>query len=86
MPVCAQAVQQPDGSFLIGLIPAVTDLTTCAYVVQTGGESGFHALFDLSPNDAALIASAVALVWGMCWSFRILGKYLYNFIDRNDDE
>lgn len=77
MAVCAKAVQQPDGSFLLGLDPAVTDLTTCAYVVETGGASGWRELGNMSIENAAEISGYVGVVWAIAWGFRAIAKSLF---------
>lgn len=76
MPVCARAVVQPDGSFLLGLDPAVTDLTTCAYVVETGSASGWRELGNMSIGDAQVIGAYVGVVWAVAWGFRVIAKSL----------
>lgn len=76
MAVCARAVQQPDGSFLLGLDPAVTDLTTCAYVVETGSATGWRELGNMSIDNATEIGSYVGVVWAIAWGFRAVAKSL----------
>lgn len=85
MPVCARAIIQPDGSYLLGLDPSVTDPTTCAYVVETGSEAGISSLFALTPSDASQIAGAIAVVWAGAWGIRLLGKFL-SHEERYQDE
>lgn len=85
MPVCARAIEQPDGSYLLGLDPTETNVTTCPYVVTTGAESGFASLFDLTPEEASLIAAAIALVWAIAWGFRLLGRHITHEERFNDE-
>lgn len=67
MASCAQAVQQPDGSYLLALTPAVTDVTTCAYVVHTGVEEAQGSLLSMTPDDAMQITGAVFALWSAAW-------------------
>lgn len=76
MPICASAIKQSDGSFLLGLDPSVTDPTTCPYVVETGSESGFASLFSITPAEAGLLAVAVSSLWALAWGIRQLGKFI----------
>ena len=84
MPVCARAVVQPDGSFLLGLDPAVTDLTTCAYVVETGSASGWRELGNMSIENAQVIGGFVGVVWAVAWGFRAVAKS--STLERQDHE
>jgi len=77
--VCAKAVLQPDGSYLLGLDPAITDLTTCAYVVETGSATGWRELGNMSIDDAGVIGAYVGVVWAIAWGFRAVAKSLFNF-------
>lgn len=72
MPVCATALLQPDGSYLLALNPAETNLSACAYAVETGSESLLGTLAAMTPDNALVISGAVALFWGTCWGFRML--------------
>ena len=69
MPACARAVQQADGSFALVLDPSATDLTACAYVVQTGAELG-NSLVSFSASDGALLSSGVIACWVAAYGFR----------------
>lgn len=76
MPVCAKAVQQPDGSFLLALDPANTSPATCSYVVDTGSESAWAELGAMTINDATVITGAAAAVWAIAWGIRLLASFL----------
>lgn len=76
MPVCARAIQQADGSFLLALDPANTSPSTCAYVVDTGSESAWAELGAMTINDATVITGSVAAVWGIAWGIRLLANFL----------
>lgn len=76
MAVCAKAVLQSDGSYLLGLDPAVTDLSTCAYVVETGSVTGWSELGNLSIANAEEISAYVITVWAIAWGFRAIAKSL----------
>lgn len=84
MPVCARAIQQQDGSYLLGLEPSVTNPSTCAYVVETGSESLISSLAALTPDDAQAIAVAVAGLWGIAWAFRLIAQSM-SISERNED-
>lgn len=62
MPVCARAIQQPDGSAALVLDTTATDLSACAYVVQTGAELG-NSLVSFTAQEGALLSSGVIAVW-----------------------
>jgi hypothetical protein len=84
MPVCARAIQQPDGSFLFGLDPAITDLSACAYVVNTGSDEVIASLFSLSLVDASVIGFAVLALWAGCWGIKQLAYLLKDRYEQND--
>jgi len=71
MPACARAVQQADGSYALVLDPSATDLSTCAYVVQTGAELG-NSLVSFSASDGALLSSGVISCWVAAYGIRSL--------------
>jgi hypothetical protein len=62
MPVCAQGIQQPDGKVLLALDPLATDLTACAYVVETGPEVG-NSLLSMTAQDGGIFSAGVIAVW-----------------------
>lgn len=72
MPVCARAIQQADGSFLLALDPANTSPATCAYVVDTGSESAWAELGSMTIEEASYITGIVALLWASAWGIRAL--------------
>lgn len=74
MGVCAKAVPQPDGTLLLALDPQVTDTSTCAYVVDTGGSNAWQELGNMSIGDAQLISSCVGGLWAICWGFKAISK------------
>lgn len=76
MAVCARAVLLPDGTYSLALDPAVTDLTTCAYVVETGSASGWRELGNMSIENAQVIGAYVGLVWAIAWGCRAVSKTL----------
>jgi len=71
MPVCARAVQQPDGSLVLVLDPAASDLSACPYVVQSGAEVA-NSLFSLSATDGAYVSAAIVSVWVAAYFARSL--------------
>jgi hypothetical protein len=76
MPVCAVLITEPDGSSVFALDTSQqTDLSTCAYVVQTGSDfTPINFWQNLGPDDALTICTAVALLWAVAWGFRQVGK------------
>lgn len=72
MAVCAKAVLQPDGAYLLVLDPSITDTSTCAYVVETGSSNSWRELGNLSLQDAELISAHVVFVWVLAWGFRAI--------------
>lgn len=74
MPVCARAVQQPDGTLLLALDPTAPDLSACPYVVEDGASNAWRELGNMSIQDAELIGASVAVVWAIAWGFRAIRK------------
>lgn len=72
MPVCARAIEQADGSFLLALDPANTSPATCAYVVDTGSESAWAELGSMTIEEASYITGLVALLWAGAWGIRLV--------------
>lgn len=70
MPVCARAIQQPDGTLLLALDPARPDLSTCPYVVDDGASNAWRELGNMSTDNAMVIGVAVGGVWAIAWGFR----------------
>jgi hypothetical protein len=79
MPVCARAIQQPDGTLLLALDPTVSDTSTCAYVVETGASNAWTELGNMSIADAQLIGACVGGVWAIAWGFKAIGKSIPSF-------
>lgn len=77
MPICAQAVQQGDGSYLLGLVPSETNLTACPYVVETGSEYLSGPMPALTPAEGSAIAMAIALLWASVWCIKVLARSLF---------
>lgn len=69
MPICAVTVLQPDGSLLLALDPAVSDVSTCAYVVQSGAEVG-GSILSLSIEDGGLISAGIVSCWALAWGIK----------------
>ena len=77
MAVCAQIIVKSDGSYVV-LRPGVTDLSQCAYVVETGGVTAWTELGNLSMQNSAQISASVGLVWAIAWGFRAISKSFFN--------
>lgn len=80
MPVCARVIQQPDGALVLALDPAASDLSSCAYVVETGSAtSAWSELGNLTIPQAQQVGMGVVLVWAIAWTFRVLAKSISSF-------
>lgn len=62
MAACARAVQQADGTLLLVLDTAATDLATCAYVVQSGVEVADNP-FALSAGEGGAVSAGIISCW-----------------------
>lgn len=71
MPACARAIQQQDGTFLLALDPAATDLSACAYVVESGADLG-NALLSMTGADGAMYSGAVIGCWVLAFCVRTI--------------
>jgi len=71
MAICAIALLQPDGSYLLALDPAATDLHTCSYVVQSGAELG-NSIFSLSVEEGSLISAGIVSCWAVAWGIKLI--------------
>lgn len=85
MAICAYAVQQPNGSYLLALDPSVTDPATCAYVVETGVESALGSLASLTTDQASIIGGAVWALWAVCWGLKQVARSLFNPTNEGND-
>lgn len=85
MAVCAKAVLQPDGSYLLALDPSVTDTSTCAYVVETGASNAWRELGNMSIQDAEVIGSYVMFVWAVAWAFKAIRNSIPNYEGSNNE-
>jgi hypothetical protein len=75
MAVCAVPKPQPDGTVLLAIDPAVTDLSSCQYVIEeAGGSNAWRELGAMSIGDAQTIGAAMCLVWAVSWGFRALSR------------
>lgn len=72
MPVCARAIQQPDGTLLLALDPTTQDLSTCAYLVDDGASNAWRELGNMSIDNAHTIGGSVLAVWAVAYTFRVL--------------
>lgn len=79
MPVCARAVQQPDGTLLLALDPTNTNLSTCAYVVEDGASNAWRELGSLSLQDAQTVGFSVGLFWVGAWAFKTIGRAIPSY-------
>ena len=78
MPVCARAVQQPDGALYLALDPTTQDLSTCAYLVDDGASNAWRELGNMSIENAQVIGTAVMLVWAVAWGFKAIARAITN--------
>lgn len=84
MPVCAHAIQQPDGVLLLALDPTAQDLSKCQYMVEDGSSNAWRELGNMSIQDAELIGGSVAVVWAIAWGFRAIRKAVLDY-ERDSD-
>jgi hypothetical protein len=77
MGVCAKAIQQPDGTLLLALDPAITDTSTCAYVVETGASNAWTELGNMSMENAQEISAYVCLLWAIAWGMRAIRNAIF---------
>lgn len=85
MPVCARAIQQPDGTLLLALDPAAPDLSACPYVVETGSANAWQELGNLSLVNASEISAYVGLVWAIAWGIKTIAKSFF-YTNGNENE
>jgi hypothetical protein len=69
MPVCARGVTQADGSIVLVLDPLATNLTACAYVVESGPELS-NSLLNLTAEDGGIWAGGVIACWMAAYGVR----------------
>lgn len=62
MAVCARGVQQPDGTVYLVLDPLASNVSTCAFVVQSGSDINNSFLL-MSAEDGGLFAAGLVSVW-----------------------
>ena len=81
MPICASASQltgpaaQPGLTLYIDPANQGGNLSTCAYVVQSGTEySNWHQLGDISVDNAKDISLAIGLLWAIAWGIKTIGR------------
>jgi hypothetical protein len=74
MGVCAKAVRQDDGTLLLALDPSVADISTCAYVVDSGASNAWRELGNMSIRDAELISLNVGWVWAVAWGWKAISR------------
>jgi len=75
MTICAKAVLQSDGSYLLGLDPSITDFSACTYVVESGSDFALYSLAGMTVSDATVISSAIVAVWAVAFGFRQLANF-----------
>lgn len=69
--ICATLIEQSDGSYLLGVDPSITDVSTCTYVVQSGSEVG-NSLLNMSIDDGLQWSYAVFGLWAIAWACRMM--------------
>ena len=76
--VCVQVRHLVYGDFLEP-VPSVTDLSTCAYVIETGAPSAWVELGNMSIENAELIGGCVGGLWALAWSLKAIRKSIPSF-------
>lgn len=72
MAVCAVAVQNSSGAYILQLDPARTDLSTCPYIIEDGSSNAWRELGNLTLDDAAVISTYVGVVWAIAFGMRLI--------------
>jgi len=75
MAVCARTVQQADGSLLLAVDAQATDLTACAYVVESGAELG-NSLLSMTAQDGGVYAGEIVACWVVAFSIRAIAQVI----------
>lgn len=76
MPVCARAVQLPDGTLVLALDPVATNLSTCPYVVEDGATNAWRELGNMSLENAQQIGMYVGAAWAVAFAARVIIRAL----------
>ena len=80
MPVCVSSKQMTSPGAPVGPVLFVDpnqtqNLSTCAYVVQSGVEySNWQQLGDISVDNAKDISLAIGLLWAIAWGIKTIGR------------
>ncbi|MGZ8287956.1 MAG: hypothetical protein ACXWU7_02085, partial [Telluria sp.] len=75
MSVCARALLQPDGSYLLALDPTATDLTACTYVVQSG-EDLSNSFTMMTAEDGGYFSAGLVTCWMTAYGIKAIIKIL----------
>lgn len=70
-----------DGSYRVTPFDS-PDISTCAYVVQSGSEVG-NSLFALTAHQGAEISMYVGVLWAIAWGFKQIAK-VFSIGDSNE--
>lgn len=74
--ICAQGIQQADGSVVFALDATRADLSTCQYVVQTGGEVANGLPLSLSLEDGATYGFILSGPLIAAWAIKVVIRAL----------
>lgn len=78
-----EAAQAAGNTAILVLDPSVTDLTTCAYVVETG--SGLSQLLNLSAADGATYSAGIIGCWVVAYFLRTVFSVIKGSIQNEVD-
>lgn len=84
MAVCARSVKRNGDNFIV-IDTTVTDPYSCEYIVSTGKEGFVSQLASLSPDEALIISTHVAMVWAVAWTIRMVARAI-NMPDESETE
>lgn len=69
MPTCAKLVSLPDGSMVLALDTSATNLTMCAYVVESGLEVN-NSLLSMTAQDGGVFVAGLITCWLTAFGIR----------------
>lgn len=69
MATCVKVLSDGKGGPFLALDPSVSNVSTCAYVLQSGAEVG-NSILSMSAEDGALLSAGIVSVWAMAFAIR----------------
>ena len=75
MTTCLKTVNV-NGELLLAVDPSQTNFSACTYVVEDGANTGFNAMWNMTPAEALTISTSIAFLWALAWGFRAVARVL----------